>query len=138
MDVAWIGMSIDFGSVTAEDGIIGRYVIYDTETDLYLGQYLMNDPPDRPLDDWGWVEIGMTLGDSDLQPMYLDQYIIRAVATAFIDGSAGFPVGVDIGRFIVDGIGWDRVMIVPIVVGDSPSWDGTLDFGKAFKFEDYV
>ncbi len=121
---------IDFGPVTAEDGIIGRYVIYDTETDLYLA----NITPSA----WGWVELGMTLGDSDLQPMYLDQYIIHAVASAFIDGSYGFPVGVNIGRFIVDGIGWDRVMIVPIVVGDSPSWDGTLDFGKAFKFEDYV
>jgi hypothetical protein len=67
-----------------------------------------------------------------MEPMYKDQYVIRAVAPR---PPSTFPLAVSIGRFIVDDIGFEQVIIVPIV--DATETELVLDFCNAFELKDY-
>ena len=120
-----------FGVYPEEVGIVGRYVIYDTESGLYLGRAISDQSTPDP-SFWDWNEDGITLGNADLQPMYRDQYVAPYIAPR---PPAGLPIGVQLGRFIAKGVGFDRVVIVPIV--DATATEGIFDFCKAFPLNEY-
>ena len=85
--------------------------------------------------EWSWNDWTgdvLTFSETDMEPMYKDQYVIRAVAPR---PPSTFPLAVSIGRFIVDDIGFEQVIIVPIV--DATETELVLDFCNAFELKDY-
>ena len=107
-----------------------RYVIYDLASESYLGRNMGEDVHQWAWNDWtGDV---MAFEDTDLAPMYSDQYDTRAVSVRRF--TELLPIGVSVGRFIECNAGFNQIIVVPLHE-DGGEW--ILDYCNAFELKDY-